>query len=299
MVNAAKKYKRIVQVGLHRRSSTGYHDIHKLIQSGKIGHVTSGRAYRISNMFPNGIGKFNDAQPPKDFDWDMWLGPRAYRPFKYNIAPYKFRWWSDYSSQMGNWGVHYCDAIRWMLDVKAPVAINAFGGKYVVDDDRTIPDTMEANFDLPGGAHLVFGQYEASGLPALTEGEIEFRGTLGNIYPTGDGSSFRITPSTPGQFSKLESPLRDEISGNDDGGGNQAMTNSHIQNFCECVKSRKKPLCDLEEGHRSTSFAHLANISLATKSRLEWDGEKERFTNNDEANKYLHYEYRKPWTLDF
>lgn len=299
MVNAAKKFNRIVQVGLHRRASTGYHEIHKVIQSGKIGQVTTARAYRISNMFPAGIGQYKGETPPQGFNWDMWLGPRAFVPFQYNMAPYKFRWWSDYSSQMGNWGVHYCDAIRWMLDVKAPVAINAFGGKYAIKDDRTIPDTMEANFELPNGANLVFGQYEASGLAALQSGEIEFRGTLGNIYPTGDGSSYKVVPTVPGQFSKLQSPVKEEIAGTDDGTGNQSMTNMHIRNFCDCIKSRNKPNCDLEEGHRSTTFAHLANISLALKQRLEWDGENERFINNNEANKLLHYEYRKPWSLNF
>jgi len=116
MVEAQQRTDRVVQVGLHRRSSRLYEHIHSLVQQGKCGKVIAARAYRVSNMSPDGIGRYPDAAPPKGLDWDMWLGPRASRPFRYNIAPYKFRWWQDYSSQMGNWGVHYCDAIRWMLD---------------------------------------------------------------------------------------------------------------------------------------------------------------------------------------
>ncbi len=125
MVNAQKNSKQVVTVGLNRRGSIVYQKMAKEIQAGKLGKITIGNALRISNMTPDGIGSFQQEAPPSDFNWDMWLGPRAYRPYQYNIAPYKFRWWSDYSSQMGNWGVHYMDAIRWMMGETAPVAISA------------------------------------------------------------------------------------------------------------------------------------------------------------------------------
>jgi hypothetical protein len=80
-------------------------------------------------------------------------------------------------------------------------------------------------------------------------------------------------------------------------GSSSYATGNLIRNFLDCIKSRKTPLCPLEDGHRSTSFAHLANIALATRERLQWDPEKELFTNSAEANKLLHYEYRKPWKL--
>jgi hypothetical protein len=80
-------------------------------------------------------------------------------------------------------------------------------------------------------------------------------------------------------------------------GSSGDSTAALVRNFLDCVKSRNTPLCPLEEGHRSTSFAHLANIALAMKTRLEWDPAKERFTNNEKANLLLEYEYRKPWKL--
>src|SRR5690606_10325874 len=111
------------------------------------GKVTVAQAFRISNMSPLGIGKMKAETPPSNFNWDMWLGPRAFRPYQYNIAPYRFRWWTDYSSQMGNWGVHFMDVIRWMMGETAPSSIIATGGNYAIDDDRTIPDTMQVTFE--------------------------------------------------------------------------------------------------------------------------------------------------------
>ena len=75
------------------------------------------------------------------------------------------------------------------------------------------------------------------------------------------------------------------------------LTEQHIRNFLDCIKSRNKPTADVEDGHRSTTFSHLANIALETKSRIEWDAERERITNNEAANELLHYEYRAPWKL--
>jgi predicted dehydrogenase len=293
MVEAARRNKRVVQVGTHRRSSTLYGKLVGLVQSNKIGKVTVSRAYRLSNMYPSGIGRAQPAAPPPDLDWDLWLGPRPERPYQQNIAPYKFRWWQLYSSQMANWGVHYLDAIRWVTGELAPASICAMGGRYAVDDDRTIPDTLEAVFEFASGRLAVFGQYEASGNPAFPSGEVEFRGTQGTAYI--GGRSFEVVPERGGQFQdrapRME-PLKVE-----DTGGNRDLTALHARNFLDCVKSREKPNADVEIGHRSTSFSLMANISLVTRSRLDWDAEQERFTNNEEANKLLHYEYRKPWKL--
>lgn len=293
MVEAAKRHNRVTQVGLHRRSSHTYRQLAKDVRNGKIGKVTVARAYRVSNMHPDGIGRYADTKPPKALDWDMWLGPRPKRPYKDNIALYKFRWWQSYSSQMANWGVHYCDAIRWVLGEKAPVSISAHGGRFALDDDRTIPDTMEAIFEFASGALLIFGQYEASGGSPLANGEIEFRGTLGNLYPGGNG--YKIVPSTGGQFQERKARIQAEEKKAE--AANVSLTVQHIRNFLDCIKTRRRTNCDMETGHRSTTFALLANIALATKSRIEWDAKNERITDNEQANKLLHYEYRKPWKL--
>ena len=299
MVNEWKASDRVVAVGLNRRGNKVYQKLAKEISEGQIGKVTTAWAARISNLAPNGIGKLQAEQPPKDFNWDMWLGPRAARPYQYNIAPYYFRWWSHYSSQMGNWGVHYMDVIRWMMGETAPSVISAHGGQLVLDHDGDIPDTMQVTFEFPSKKMISFNIFEASSGNLLPYGELELRGTKGTIFT--DENGYKLVPGKPGQFQKWDSFIEPEEYRVEDellkDGSSSGSTGALIRDFLDCVKSRNTPLCNLEDGHRSTSFAHLANIALETKTRLEWDADKEQFTNSKEANKLLHYEYRKPWKL--
>jgi predicted dehydrogenase len=302
MVEAQKRTNRVVQVGLNRRGSSIYQQLSKEILHGKIGKVLSAQAFRISNMYPNGIGRLMPEAPPGNFDWDMWVGPRPFREYQYNIAPYYFRWWSDYSSQMGNWGVHYMDTIRWMIGETAPTAINAQGGKYVLDDDRDIPDTMEVTFEFNSRAIIRFSIYEGTSGMGIQDGEVELRGSKGTLVANQNG--YKIIPSIPGQFQTWEKLIDveekkfDSIKQYGDLAISEDSTAHLIRNFLDCVKSRKTPWCTLEDGHRSTSFAHLANISLAVGERIEWDSETEKVTNSEKANDLLHYKYRKPWSLD-
>ena len=294
MINAQKKYGKVCAVGLNRRGSPIYQELVKKVQEGVIGKVTTARAQRTSNMFPNGIGTLKPAAPPKDFDWNMWLGPRDFRPYQYNMAPYFFRWWKEYSSQMGNWGVHYMDVIRWMMGESAPIAITANGGKYAVKDDRNIPDTMEVLFEMPSKAIIKFSIHEANGGGGIKGGEVELNGSKGNLLASQEG--YEITPSRSGQFQswdKLVAPSEKKLYGL----GSNDSTFNLIRNFLDCIVSGQEPVCTLEEGHRSTCFAHLANISLELRQRIEWDPIKEKITNNEKANDFLHYEYRAPWKL--
>ncbi len=291
MVEVAREEKRIVQVGTHRRSAGLYAKLAEFVAAGNMGKVTVSRAYRISNMSPGGIGHAAASDPPPGLNWDMWLGPRPSRPFQATIAPYKFRWWDLYSSQMANWGVHYLDAIRWITGEVAPASVCAMGGTFAVDDDRTVPDTMEAVFEFASGRLAVFGQYEASGAPAMLRGELELRGTLGTAFV--DYSRVEIVPDAGGQFQDRQPRMKPQTLAVDEGD----WTDQHTRNFLDCVKSRQRPNADVEEGHRSTTMSLLGNMSLALKQRLEWDAERELVTNCPAANDMLDYEYRRPWKL--
>jgi predicted dehydrogenase len=292
MVDAARRNKRVVQVGTQRRSSKLYAQLAELVGSGAIGKVTVARAGLTNNMSPGGIGKVPDSAPPDGLNWDMWLGPRPDRPFNLNLLPYKFRWWSLYSSQMANWGAHFLDAMRWCNHETAPASISAHGGVYAVDDCRSIPDTAEVIFEHASGLLTIFSTFEASGQPLLRTGEIELRGTLGTVYAS--MNRIEIIPETGGAFQDPKPRLKPVVLSNRD--GYYELDTAHARNFLDCVKSRAKPNCDVEEGHRSTSYALLANIALATKARLDWDARTEKFTNNDAANELLDYEYRQPWS---
>lgn len=300
MVEIGRDSKQIVSVGLNRRSAPSFQKLAGEIPNGKIGKISFAQACHVSNMFPKGIGKLKTENPPEDFDWDMWLGPRAYRPYQYNIAPYMFRWWEDYANQLSNNGIHYLDLIRWMINEEAPAAVSAHGGKFVIDDDRTIPDTMHVTYEFGSGILVTISILEASSGSFIPSGFLELRGTKGTLY-TGE-NDYKIVSTKAGQFQKWKELMQSEEynlkNDNPEIGENyKDSTTNHIRNFLDCVKSREQPTATLEIGHRSTSMAHLGTIAMQIRKRLEWDGLKERFTNCSEANNYLTYDYREPWKM--
>ncbi len=234
--------------------------------------------------------------PPKDLDWDMWLGPRPMRPYQATITPYFFRWWHLYSSQMANQGVHFLDVMRWLVAELAPASVCAMGGRYVIDDDRTVPDVMQTMFEFASGRLLVYGQFETTGHRVLPRPAFaELRGTQGTLYASDGG--FEVLPDRGGAHQDNHEPRMDPINVKVPEENYHSLTVKHTRNFLDCVKSRGKPNADIEIGHRSTTMSHLANISLAIESRIKWDAEREVITNNEEANDLLDYEYRKPWKL--
>lgn len=302
MIKAAAASKQVVTVGLNRRAAPTFLKLAADIPSGKIGKVTFASACHVSNMYPSGIGRLKPENPPRDLDWDAWLGPRTFRPYQYNIAPYMFRWWEDYANQISNNGIHYLDLIRWMLGETAPVWISAGGGKYAVDDDRTIPDTMQATFEFASGSIVSINIVETSSGSFIPYGFIEMRGTKGTLL-TGE-NDYRIIPARPGQFQTWEKLIEAESVNLEKensellaDGSYRNSTANMVRNFLDCIKSRQKPFCTLEEGHRSTSLAHLATIAMLTNEKLKWDAGAEKFTNSDKANSMLGYEYRKPYKL--
>ena len=305
MVNAQKNSRQIVAVGLNRRGGQPYRTLKKELSTGQYGTLRLGRAARVSNIFPNGIGKCPPCDPPKGFDWDAWLGPRAYRPYKYTTAPYFFRWHTDFSSQVGNWGVHYLDAMRWMMDETAPRFITAVGGKYnTPDSDSEIPDTMTCIYEFASGKMMEFNVFEGSFARPIPIGEVrgELEMSSGDAQVIASQKGWQITPVGGREFNSRKAPFKAKVYHNEeamlDDGSAESATKNVIGDFLDrCIDRNPNVLCTLEEGHRSTSFAHLANIAYKLGKRLEWDAETERFTNCDEANKLLHYDYRKGYTL--
>ncbi len=184
-------------------------------------------------------------------------------------------------------------SIRWLTDDVAPASICAMGGCYAVDDDRTIPDTLEVTFEFPAGRLVIFGMYETCGNQTMARGGfVELRGTKGTLFVSDNG--LEVVPETGGQFQNQAARMRPVKESRTDGD----LTVQHTRNFLDCVKSRRKPNADVEEGHRSTTMSLLAKISWLTRLRFEWDAEKEQITNSAEANAMLHYEYREPWKLE-
>jgi|ERR1041385_2035088 predicted dehydrogenase len=309
MVEAVRKHNRVSQVGIHRRSIPFCRELGEFVRNGGIGKVTVARAFHIQNEWPRGIGDPPDEAPPEGFDWDAWLGPAPKVPYNKNRAFYRFRWFYDYSGgQMTNFGVHYLDLIHSTLGQDAPTAVTALGGKIAMEDNREIPDTMEAIWQYPGGTLVTFSQFNATAPAASARpAEVEFRGTKGTLYVFSNG--YEVVPDV---VTEHEIPARSPINRQADklyhegahtvieakketSKTNSADTVYHARNFLDCVKSRQKCNCDIEIGHRSTSTTLIANIALKTKTLLEWDGKAERFTNNERANELLDYTYRQPY----
>ncbi|MBQ4194492.1 MAG: Gfo/Idh/MocA family oxidoreductase, partial [Thermoguttaceae bacterium] len=262
MVQAARKYGRIVQVGIHRRSAPLYHAAFDSGLENKIGKVTVARTAHCSNMYPAGMGKAKPTAPPEGLDWELWLGPRPEREYQENIAPYKFRWWDEYCSQIANQGVHFFDLIRWALNEKAPASVCAMGGKFAVDDDRTIPDTLAVCFEFASGRLVTFNHFEANGNPIMATDEnyralgyVEYRGTMGTCYVY--DNRYIIKPEKPGQFQTKEPRAQEEVYQLEgDAQQNLDATALHAQNFIDCMRSRKLPNTDVEEAHLSTAMSH-------------------------------------------
>jgi len=308
MVNAARKHQRIVQVGLQRRSSAYIKEACERVRSGELGTITVARAFHIQNEMPLGIGNPPNGIPPEGLDWDRWLGPAPKVPYNPNRTFYRFRWFFDQSGgQLTNMGVHYLDLIHWALGKDAPSSVAALGGKFAVEDNREIPDTLEVVWTYPGGTLVTFSQFNATSFPAGRDRvELEFRGTKGACFISSSGYEIIPDPQPSGEF-PVASPLaRDagkawrtkrnsSVKASTQKG--KVDTADHTRNFLDCVKSRNLPSADVEIGHRDTSAAILGNIAYKSKKVIEWDGSRETITNEPSLNKQLKLVYRKPYTL--
>jgi predicted dehydrogenase len=308
MVQTAERTKRVTQVGIHRRSAKFLKEAVDYVQGGGLGKVSVARAFHVQNEWPNGLGAAPEGPPPSEREWDQWLGPAPKVPYSRNRTYYNFRWFYNYSGgQLTNFGVHYMDQIRWTLGKESPRAVTAMGGQYGgIKDNREIPDTLEVLWDF-GDLMMVFTQINANGARADALGaDMEIRGTKGTMYFF--GNRWQVVPEritevpfggrTPVNraIERAYGPSKKQIGEPAEAKGS-ADTAFHARNFLDCVKSRAKCNCDVLTGHISTTNTIIGNIAHKTRSFLEWDGKAEKFTNNADANKYLHYQYRAPYKL--
>ena len=307
MVEAADRNKRVVQVGIHRRSAKFLQEAAAYVQSGELGKITMAQGWHLTNEWPTGLGSAPEGPPPSEAEWDAWLGPAPKVPYNRNRMYYNFRWFYNYSGgQVTNFGVHYVDMLRWCLGKDSPKAVTVMGGNYAIEDNREIPDTLQASWDYDG-VMMVFTQVNANAAPGNAQKtEMMIRGTKGTMYlnldrwevvPEGitDLPLPQRTPTDRTSEKSYNPSRKTVIEGRRMTGYPTAQP--HARNFLDCMKSRAKCNCDVLTGHLSTTATLIANISYKTKSYLEWDGKAERFTNNAAANQMLSYKYRAPYKL--
>ncbi|GAA5522633.1 Gfo/Idh/MocA family oxidoreductase [Aliifodinibius salicampi] len=296
MVEAARNHNRVVQTGTMQRSGKVFQEAVEIVQSGDLGPISFVRTWNYGNSYPDGIGNPENSNPPEGLDWDMWLGPAQERPYNMNRfgvilneeMQYQrwasFRWFWDYAGgMMTDWGVHLLDIVQWAMEVDAPQSVSAVGGKFHIQDDRETPDTLTATYQYPDFVCTYENRVCNSKTLDGNGYGIEFHGTEGSLFV--DRGSLKLTPE-PG--SKLE-PLSMQVEEN--------SVHNHIRNFLDCIKSRNKPIADVEIGHRSTTTANLGNIAYRTKERIEWDSETEKVKGSEAANQLVRGSHREPWTL--
>ena len=303
MVNAARRYNRIVEVGTQHRSAPHFQRIGEMIQRGDIGPVKFVRVWNCANQWPNGIGRKPAGDPPAGLDWDMYLGPSPKVAFNPNRFLGSFRYFWDYSNgYITDFGNHRLDTMQQIMGVSAPRTISASGGKFVMTDDRETPDFLTVTYEYDG----FIATYEGSnlngyGMGGRTPGQkyynsrgewdqpngIAFYGTQATIfaerigweiYPEPESPARKPGPNVKRMWENVEEP-----------------TKAHTVNFVESLRARKPPNAEIEIGHRSTSVALLGNISMKTGKKLHWDAQKEDFIGAPDASALLTRSLRKPW----
>ncbi len=300
MLAAARKYKRVVQVGMQRRSTP--HLIHakdRVIKEGKLGTVGLVEIYCYYHM--RATQNPPDSTPPANLDYEMWTGPAPMRPYNSLVHPRSWRAFMEYGNGIvGDMCVHMLDMVRWMLDLGMPTRVSSSGGILLDKKSRAnITDTQTATFDYPNlkvvWTHRSWGDAPDPRYPwgATFYGD---KGTL-----KAGVNSFDFTPRAKG-----EAPMREDVvfeleqfpedkTEKDLERHVAPAIRGHMTNFLECIASRGRPVADIEEGYISTAACVLANISLDLGRSIQWDHAKGVVVGDAEANKRLRRPYRAPW----
>lgn len=311
MIDMARRTGRVVQVGVQNRSGPNFQRARDLVRAGRIGKIVSVQNAYFRNVRP-GFGHPPDQAPPPELDYELWLGPAPYKPYNPNRAIYHFRWFWDYSGgQMTNLGQHSLDLVHFFLGVTAPKSVYSTGGRFHLQDNCEVPDTQDALIEYPGFTAVCQWREATAGRENLGMGSLTFHGTKGSLATGRTGFELTADPKV-NPVNTVAAILGGHPVGGpqpvpegakefwtepekDDTGDAKKDYRRHARNFLDCIKSRAQPIADLESGHQVAVACHLANISLRTGRRIEWNAEKEEIVGDPAANQMLARPYRSPW----
>ncbi len=298
MVEAARKYNRVVQLGTQTRSAPYAIHAVEYCRSGKLGDIHLVRVINMKSRPP--VKSVPDSEPPKGFNYDLWLGPAPLRP--YNRARVNnWNWYWDYSGgDIVNDGVHQMDLGHWVIGQPYPKAVATSGARFAIKDEADDPDTQLVTYEYD---NLILEFSLTMWTPYIKKTPMDMRdrdalprdwnenATRVEVYGTKGMMMF-------GRHGDGWQVFDDSWSGKPFEYGRQG-SDAHFANFIECVKTRKRPNADIEEGHLSTLLCHLGNISYRVGNRrLLFDGKTERFVNDEEANRLLRRPvYREPYGI--
>ena len=307
MVKAARANNCVVQVGTHRRTSPHMIRARDFIRSGKAGQIGMIRCHL--NAGGTGPEAPLATQPvPKELDWDMWCGPAPLRPFNggdprqpdqgpglRGIHPRGFRQYLDYANgYLGDAGVHWFDQVLWVTGEKWPRRVFSTGGRPI--KGAPVLTAQEQTSDAPDHqvVHYQFEQFTMTwesrqfGGNGSERGDVagaNFYGTLGTVH-LGHKGGWTFYPADGG------APQHEDAKLNQPDGQN---IRELWADFLDAIKTGRRPVSDIEEGHRATNCSLLGMISYRLGRSIEWDGAKEKILNDDAANKLLRRDYRKGW----
>jgi predicted dehydrogenase len=278
LVEAARKYKRVVQGGTQRRSWGRFRKAIELLHAGTIGDI-----YLAKWMFPgrrDSIGFKEPKEPPAWLNWELWLGPAPMQPYHENLVHYNWHWFWDFGNgELGNNGIHLVDISRWGMNKGLPARTFSSGGRFGYKDQAETPNTQTVTWIYEDGTSIVA---ELRGLYTAEEMSWDFFGSKGHMHLT--DRSMRILM---GRNKEPEPPV-------------EAPPNvDHMKNFTDAVRSRdwKSLNAEIEQTAISTALCHFGNLSYRLGRELRFDATRNRFAGDAAADKLLTREYRKPYVV--
>jgi len=279
MVQAARRYGRVVQVGTQQRSMPVFQRAIEIVHSGMLGPITCASAWIGVNEWTPGE---HFGPVPEGLDWDMWLGPAPWVPYSPE-RHYGFMGWHDYcrGGQLTNWGVHLMDIVHWGIREDRPLSVQALGGSYRGGAGADNYECVDVLLEYKG-CTVTWEQRHQNRHDGRDYG-ITFQGTQGRLFV--DRASYSVEPASLGIAKYVGEPER------------SWANPDHHNDFFDCMRTRKMPAADIEQGVRSTIAVLLAGIALKEKRKLNWDGETETFIRDEQANRHLSRAYRPPWHL--
>jgi predicted dehydrogenase len=293
LVEVANQTQRILQTGSQQRSDARFRLACQLVHSGRIGKLT-----HILTMLPSGPvqGPFDTQPVPDGLDWDLWQGQAPAKEFVPERCHVTFRFWLEYSGgTLTDWGAHHNDIAQWAngTERSGPVAVSSKRLAEPIPGGFTTIGRYQVEYEYANGVRMTcktiarenfYGQPTGEQRIPGEENGVRLEGTDGWIFV----SRGKIEASRP---EILAEPLGDSAP-------QLYVSNDHMGNFFDCIRSRKAPICEPEIGHRSVSVCHLGVLSLRLGRQLKWDPESETFPQDDEANAYLNRAMREPWSYD-
>ncbi len=277
VADMVQRYGTVFQTATEDRSIPVYHRMAELVRNGRIG-----RLERILCQLPGGPGNAGDPTPqpvPAELDWDMWLGPAPWAPYRHGLHPFHWRWHRDYSGgQLTDWGAHQLDTVQWANDTErsGPVEVEGTGRRH----ENGLYDTFfeyHLTYRYADGVEL---RVDSGGTGLRFEGSDGWVGNDGWVRPL-QASSDEILQSVigPEELSLFTEPRGEQ------------------RNFLDCVKSRRDPYFPAEIGHRCSTISHIGNIAMELGRKLRWDPQAEAFAEDDTANRMRSRSRREPWGL--